>query len=51
MVEHLSVVSGPVMLQQAALDAVKTYRYRPYLINNSPVKVSTTVNVIFTLGE
>ncbi|MGD1064812.1 MAG: energy transducer TonB [Terracidiphilus sp.] len=51
MVEYLSVVSGPAMLQDAALDAVKTYRYRPYLINNSPVKVSTTVNVIFTLGE
>jgi len=49
-IENLHVVSGPAMLQQAALDAVKTWRYRPYLLNNEPVEVETTVNVIFTLG-
>ena len=49
-IENLQVVSGPAMLQQAALDAVKTWRYRPYLLNNEPVEVDTTVNVIFTLG-
>jgi protein TonB len=38
------------MLVQAAIDAVKTWRYRPYLLNNDPVEVDTTVNVIFTLG-
>ena len=47
---RLSVDSGPAMLQQAALDAVKTYRYRPYLLNDKPVKAVTTVNVIFPLG-
>jgi protein TonB len=46
----LRVVSGPAMLQQAALDAVKTWRYKPYLLNNEPVDVETTINVIFTLG-
>jgi TonB family protein len=49
-IENLRVISGPAMLQQAALDAVKTWRYRPYLVNNQPVEVETTVNVIFTLG-
>jgi len=49
-IEDLHVVSGPAMLQQAALDAVKSWRYRPYLLNNEPVEVETTVNVIFTLG-
>ena len=49
-IENLHVVSGPAMLQQAALDAVKSWRYRPYLLNNEPVEVETTVNVIFTLG-
>jgi protein TonB len=49
-VETLRIVSGPAMLQQAALDAVKNWRYRPYLLNNEPVEVETTVNVIFTLG-
>jgi protein TonB len=38
------------MLQQAALDAVKNWRYRPYLLNNEPVEVETTMNVIFALG-
>jgi protein TonB len=38
------------MLQQAALDAVSQWRYRPYLLNGQPVDVETTVNVIFTLG-
>ena len=49
-IENLKVVSGPAMLQQAALDAVRQWRYRPYLLNNEPVEVETTVNVIFTLG-
>jgi protein TonB len=49
-IEDLHVVSGPAMLQSAAVDAVRTWRYRPYLLNNEPVEVETTVNVIFTLG-
>jgi protein TonB len=49
-IENLKVVSGPAMLQQAAEDAVRQWRYRPYLLNNDPVEVETTVNVIFTLG-
>ena len=39
------------MLQQAAIDAVKNWRYRPYLLNDQPVEVETTVNVIFKLGS
>jgi protein TonB len=48
---ELRVVSGPAMLQQSALDAVKNWKYRPYLLNNEPVEVETTVNVIYTLGD
>ena len=48
-IEKLQVVSGPPMLQQAAIDAVKTWRYRPYLLNDQPVEVETTVSVIFKL--
>jgi protein TonB len=29
---------------------VKTWRYKPYLLNGEPVEVETQVNVIFTLG-
>ena len=50
-IENLRVASGPAMLQQAALDAVKEWRYRPYLLNGEPVEVETTVNVVFTLGR
>jgi TonB family protein len=49
-VEALHVLSGPPMLQQAAIDGVKTWRYRPYLLNGEPVAVETQINVIFTLG-
>jgi TonB family protein len=46
-VEALGVMSGPASLQQAALDAVRQWRYRPYLLNNVPVEVETTINVVF----
>lgn len=51
MIENLLVVSGSPMLRQAALDAVKNWRYKPYLLNNQPVDVATTVSVIFSLGK
>lgn len=50
-IENLRVISGPPLLQQAALDAVKTWQYRPYLLNDQPVEVETTVNVVFTMGR
>jgi protein TonB len=50
-IENLNVVSGPPMLRQAAIDAVKTWRYRPYLLNNQPVEVETTINIAFTLSS
>jgi protein TonB len=49
-IENLRVVSGPPMLAQAAEEAVRTWRYRPYLLNGEPVEVETTVRVIFNLG-
>ena len=50
-IENLRVMGGPAMLQQAALDAVKSWRYRPYVLNGQPVEVETTVNVVFTLSR
>jgi periplasmic protein TonB len=49
-VTNLQVVSGPPMLRQPALDAVKTWVYKPYTLNNQPTEVDTTVNVVFSLG-
>jgi protein TonB len=48
-IENLRVMSGPMMLQQAALDAVKTWRYRPYMLDGQPVEVETSVNVVFRI--
>jgi TonB family protein len=50
-VENLKALSGPTELQQSALDAVKQWTYKPFLLNGNPVEVVTTVNVIYTLGK
>lgn len=50
-IENLRVVSGSPMLQQAAIDAVSQWRYRPYLLNGQPVDVETTINVVFNLSH
>ena len=49
-IENLRVLSGPAMLQQAAIEAVQQWRYRPYLLNGEPVDVETTVNVVFKMN-
>ena len=46
-VSSLSVVSGPPMLRVAAINAVKQWTYRPFLLNGEPVEVNTTVTVNF----
>ena len=46
----LKVVSGPPMLQQAAADAVRDARYRPYLLNGQPTEVVTTFSVNFRMS-
>lgn len=46
----LKVIQGHPMLQAAALDAVKQWRYEPYLLNGEPVEVDTTITVNFTLA-
>jgi protein TonB len=48
-VSHLRVVSGPPMLQQASLDAVKKWTYKPFQQNGEFVEVSTTATVKFTI--
>jgi protein TonB len=49
-IENLKVTSGHPMLVPAAIDAVKQWRYKPYLLNGSPVEVQTTIQVNFTLA-
>jgi len=49
-IENLTVVSGHPMLAPAAIDAVKQWKYKPYLLNGEPVEVDTEVQVNFTLA-
>ena len=49
-IQELRVASGHPMLTAAAIDAVKQWLYRPYLLNGEPVAVDTTVNVNFILA-
>jgi protein TonB len=49
-VANLHVISGHPLLTQAALDAVKQWRYKPYILNGEPVQVDTQVTVNFTLS-
>jgi len=49
-IENLRVISGHPMLVQNALEAVKQWRYKPYLLNGEPVPVETTITVNFTLS-
>jgi protein TonB len=50
-IENLTLVSGHPMLAPAAIDAVKQWRYRPYLLNGEPVEVETTITVMFQLAS
>lgn len=50
-IEDLHVLSGPEIFRAPAMDAVKTWRYRPYKLNNTPVPVQTTIRVIFSLDQ
>ena len=50
-VENLKVKEGPKELQQSALDAVRQWKYKPFLLNGNPIEVETTVNVMYSLGK
>jgi protein TonB len=50
-IENLQVLSGHPLLVQAAIEAVRQWRYRPYILNSEPVEVETQITVNFTLGN
>jgi protein TonB len=49
-VEDVSLVSGHRALAPAALEAVKQWKYRPYLLNGQPVKIETQITIVFQLN-
>ena len=50
-IQNLQVLSGHPFLISAAMDAVKQWRYRPYILNGEPLEVETQITVNFTLNQ
>ena len=50
-VQNLQYMSGPTVLTDSAIKAVKNWKYSPTLCGNEPVKVDTTFRVKFTLPQ
>ena len=48
-ITHIKVVSGDPQLARAASDAVKQWKYKPYLLNGEPLEIQTGVTVNFKL--
>lgn len=48
-IENLRMLSGHPMLVSSAIDAVRRWRYRPYVLNGEPVEVETQITVTFSL--
>jgi protein TonB len=47
---NVEVLSGPPILTDAAVTAVKQWKYRPYRVNGEPVQVETEIKVNFALA-
>ena len=50
-VVEAKIVSGPPLLIQSALDAVKKWKYEPTYLNDQPVPVQLNVTVTFRLAQ
>ncbi|QMV19353.1 TonB family protein [Granulicella sp. 5B5] len=50
-VQNLEAVSGPDELRASALDAVKQWVFKPYLLNGNPVEVETKIEVNYSLAK
>jgi periplasmic protein TonB len=50
-VVEMKIVSGPPLLYQAALDALKKWKYEPTYLNDQPIAVQMIVTITFVLGQ
>lgn len=48
-ITHIKILSGDAQLTKAATDAVKQWKYKPYLLNGEPVEIQTQVTINFKL--
>lgn len=49
-IEHLELISGHPLLVPAAIDAVRQWKYKPYVLNGTAVAVETTIRVAFLVN-
>jgi protein TonB len=49
-IENLQVLSGHPMLVASAIEAIRQWRYRPYILNSEPIEVETQITVTFSLA-
>ena len=50
-ITHVKVLSGDSQLSQGRTDAVKQWKYKPYLLNGEPVEIQTQVTINFKLPK
>ena len=50
-ITHVKVLNGDSQLTKAATDAVKQWKYKPYLLNGEPVEIQTQVTINFKLPK
>jgi len=49
-VENIKLIDGDQQLGEAAMDAIKQWKFKPYVLNGTPVEVETTITFNFTLS-
>lgn len=49
-IENLTIVSGPEELRASAIEAVRQWTYKPYVLNGEPTEVETAVTVNYSIN-
>jgi protein TonB len=49
-IQDLRILSGPSILASAAQEAVRQWRFKPYLQNGQPVETQARITVNFTIS-
>ena len=50
-VDNVEVMSGPLLLASAAVDAVRQWRYKATLLGDQPIQVAEDVTIVFRLAD
>lgn len=50
-IKNVKVVKGDPQLSRAAVQAVKQWKYKPYLLNGEPVEIQTNITINFNLPK